>query len=205
MVFRFMSNASTATAIVLVSVVFVAPDPASACSCAVPTGVSKKELARQELSDSDAVFTGEVTGIGLPPSGTTSTEPMTVTLRVSEEWKGAAGETVDVRTAASEVSCGFPFSEGVSYLVFASEGTRNAGGLEVGLCGSTRPLSEAGAALAMLGPGVAPTDPHGPARLPDTSGASLGDDRSLLLAAGILALVSAAAVIRLAVRGRTLR
>ena len=188
-----------ATLIAVVCGVLLLPDCASACSCAAPAGTSPQELARQELSNSDAVFAGEVVDIDGALSISGSVDPMTVTFRVSESWKGAGGETVDVQTAVSDASCGYPFDEGEGYLVFASKGIFfEEGELEVGLCGSTKPLSKARAELAALGPGAAPTGPPAAGeRLPDTSGALPGlKPTSLLLlsGAGAVTLVFAAAI-----------
>lgn len=181
---------------------FLAPDCASACSCGFPAGASPQELVRQELAGSDAVFSGEVTEIEEPSPITSSDAPVTVTLRVSEAWKGAAGrETMNVKTAASDASCGYPFVEGESYVVFASEGIfYDEGDLEVALCGSTKPLSKAGKELAVLGPGSAPADtPAAGDRLPETGGDRRGlfsTDRTFLLASGVVATVLAAAFVR---------
>lgn len=117
---------------------------------------------------------------------------------------------MDVRTAASEVSCGYPFNEGVSYLVFASEGaTRGIRGLEVGPCGSTKPLSESGKTLAALGPSADPTgSPSAGARLPDTSGArpeNSNRDLALAFASCAVTLILALATVGLAVRRRIRR
>lgn len=198
---RFAAFAATAGAILIAVVcgVFLSSDCASACSCGVPAGVSSQELARQELSNSDAVFAGEVIDIDRPLSITSSDAPMKVAFRVSESWKGAGGETVSVKTAVSDTSCGYPFDEGEGYLVFASKGIfYEEGELEVGLCGSTKLLPEARAELATLGPGAAPTGTSvAGERLPDTSGALLGlKPTSLLLlsGAGAVTLVFAAAI-----------
>ena len=178
----------------------LAPDCASACSCASPAGVSPRELVREELSYSDAVFAGKVVDIEDPAISLSSAAPMTVTFRVSEAWKGAEGETVQVRTEVSDAGCGYPFDEDGSYLVFASEGELYDGeGLEVGLCGSTRPLPAAGETLAALGAGPAPTGNPAGDRLPDTSGARLeipGLERHLLLVSSVGVLVLAGAVVR---------
>ena len=189
-------------ALVLISgfgAAFVTPDCAYACSCASPAGSSPKELARREFSGSDAVFAGEVTDIDKPRLITSSLDPMTVTFRVSEAWKGTERGTVNVETAIEEASCGYPFNEGESYLVYASKGT-SSGGLEVALCSSTKPLSEADADLAALGPGAAPTgSPPGGDRLPDTSGVRPGlpdPAWALLFASGAAVLVVAAACAR---------
>jgi hypothetical protein len=183
-------------AIAVIWTVFLMPDCASACSCGVPAGSSPRELVRQELSSSDAVFAGEVVDIDKPLLVTSSVDPVTVTFRVSGVWKGAERETLDVETAVSDASCGYPFDEGESYLVFAYEAeTRNVGGLEVALCGSTTPVSEAGAAFAALGPGAVPAGPpSGEGWLPDTSGGrsvASGTARASLLASGAVTLVAA--------------
>lgn len=195
---RPVSGASFAAAVVCAFL--LAPDCASACSCAAPAGVSTQKLVRQELSYSDAVFAGEVVGIDEPRISMSSAAPVTVTFRVSEAWKGTAGETVDVQTAISDTSCGYPFDEDESYLVFASEGTTYDGrGLEVGLCSGTRPLPAAGKTLAVLGPGSAPTGNPAGDRLPDTAGARReipGPERALPLASCAAAFVLAVAVIR---------
>ncbi len=161
----------SAIVVAVVCAAFLAPDCASACSCAAPAGASPQEVVRQELSISDAVFAGEVVDIDRPLSITSSVDPMTVTFRVSEAWKGAGRETVNVKTAVSDTSCGYPFDEGEGYVVFASEGTTyGEGELEVALCGSTKPLSEARVELAALGPGAAPNGSSTAGeRLPDTS------------------------------------
>lgn len=207
---RLVSGASfVAVALVVACAVLLTPDRASACSCGFPAGVSPQELVREELSYSDTVFAGEVIDIDEPLISMSSAAPMTVTFRVSEAWKGAGGETVDVQTAVSDASCGYPFDENESYLVFASEAkTRNAGELEVALCGSTKPISDAGKALAALGPGAAPTDatPAG-GQLPDTGGRSGLAVRTPtpLLASAAMALVLVVASVWLAARGRARR
>lgn len=204
MKYRYLSGALAM--VIVACAILVAPDRASACSCATPAGVSQKELVRQELVGSDAVFSGEVVGTDMPPSGPSSTEPMGITFQVSEWWKGPGSETVDVQTAASEVSCGYPFNEGVDYLVFAYEEGAGDGEPEVGLCGSTSPLSEAGTTLAIIGSTGAEVGPH-PAgdRLPDTSGArgaQSGLGSSSVLAVGVVALVLSVATMRVVARLR---
>jgi hypothetical protein len=74
-------------------------------------------------------------------------------------------ETVQLATVPNDgVSCGYPFEEGQKYLVYADEGQR---GLKVGGCSATRPLSEAGADLAVLRNGKEPEEGDD---LTDTSG-----------------------------------
>ena len=126
------------------------PDRAAACSCAVPEGQSRQEAVEQAFSESEAVFAGQVIALEEPDGPITDSEaPVTVTFRVSEAWKGGVGETLEVTTAVSDASCGYTFEPGESYLVYAS------GGLSVGTCSETKPLSGANEDLEVLGAGTA--------------------------------------------------
>jgi hypothetical protein len=94
-----------------------------------------------------------------------NTATATATLQVSEVWKRSEHEIVQVATAANDgVSCGYPFEEGQKYLVYAYEGQRC---LKVDGCSETKPLSKAGADLAVLGNGK---EPEVGDDLTDTSG-----------------------------------
>ena len=157
-------------ALVVLGLVALLPDCASACSCMLPPG------AERELDRSSAVFAGEVVDFENTPNttmmeGTTfkiiggNAATATVSLRVSEVWKGSMHETVQLATVPNDgVSCGYPFEEGQKYLVYADEGQR---GLKVGGCSATRPLSKAGADLAVLKNGKEPEEGDD---LTDTSG-----------------------------------
>ncbi len=151
------------------------PDCAFACSCA-PLPGTPKERAREALSGSTAVFSGEVVEFEKPPPDTAMVEgtmltvmgdarrKATVTLRVSEVWKGPRQQTVTITTEAdSSMGCGYPFEEGWEYLVYATGGEPS-----VSLCGETKPLSDADADLEALGDGEAA---NGGETLSDTSGA----------------------------------
>ena len=158
--------------LVLLTLALVAllPDCASACSCGmVPS------TPQETLSNSKAVFSGEVVEFDKPPPATTTIEgtmmtilggvgsEATVTLEVSEVWKGPRQQTATVTTEAnSSVGCGYPFEEGQKYLVYDSGESPS-----VSLCSETKPLSRATADLEALGDGAAP-EPGG--NLSDTSG-----------------------------------
>ena len=158
--------------LVVVGLVVLLPDCASACSCAALPG-TPQERASRALSDSEAVFSGEVVDFEKSPPPTTMMEgtmytilgsggTATATVRVSKVWKGPRQETVRVTTEAdSSVGCGYPFEEGQEYLVYAGKGT------SVSLCSETKPLSEAGAELEALGEGERP---NAGGALSDTSG-----------------------------------
>ncbi len=146
--------------LILLSLSFVAllPDCASACTCAIEG--SPKERAEGAIADSDAVFSGEVVDLDKEPPETEMVEgtmmtvvggggrKSTVTLEVSEVWKGPRQQTVRLTTPVADgISCAFPFEEGREYLVYANGGQD----LKVGGCSETKPLSAADADLALLG------------------------------------------------------
>jgi hypothetical protein len=190
-------------AVLALSLVVLLPDCASACMCAVEGG--PKVRAREAIAGSDAVFSGEVVELEKEPPDTEMVEgtmltvmgdggrEATVTLRVSEVWKGPTRQTVRFTTPVADgISCAHPFKEGREYLVFA-DGERD---LEVGGCSETKPLSGAEVDLALLGNGgERPQDGAGKV-LSDTSGglqtpvviglAGLAAAGSLLLAVRLL-------------------
>lgn len=160
----------TSLALLSLALVALLPDCASACSCA-----TLPSTPQETLSSSEAVFSGEVVAFDKPPPFTTTIEgttmtviggggpKATVTLRVSEVWKGPRQQTIEITTEAdSGVGCGYPFEEGREYLVYAA-----GKDLSVHLCSETKPLPGAAADLEALGNGEAPSSEG---TLSDTSG-----------------------------------
>jgi len=140
------------------------PDCTSACSC-IGSGGSQQQQAKQALSDSAAVFSGEVVDLEKEEAATASHPgTVTVTLQVSEVWKGPQRETLEVSTPSTGGACRYPFDEGREYLVYAY-GKQD---LKVDLCSETEPLSKAGTDLALLANSENPKD--GGHALTDTSG-----------------------------------
>lgn len=166
-----------AVALIVIGLVVLLPDCASACSCAYAG-------APGELTYSSAVFSGEVVDFDMKgPFNATAT------LRVSEVWKGPEQETLEVSTPVSGSACGYPFKEGQEYLVYADGGKQ---GLEVNACGPTQRLTEASADLKVLGAGKKPT---GGEVLSDTSGrVSAG---AMVGLAGLVMATSLLVVVRL--------
>jgi hypothetical protein len=153
-------------ALLVVGLVALLPDCASACTCAVPPG-SQQERAERALADAAAVFSGEVLDVEEePPTRMFGIRLLSsrVTLRVSEVWKGPQRETIEVSTPRDGASCGYPFKEGKEYLVYVY-GKEEP--FKVDLCSETKPLSEARADLEALGNGEAQ---GGGGVLSDTSG-----------------------------------
>jgi hypothetical protein len=125
------------------------PLPAHACSCVV---ASPPETA---LRESSAVFSGIVLSVREPNNHRirSSADPVEVTFRVTEIWKGVDTDRLTVRTAASTASCGFEFALGQHYIVYAQD-TPN--GLATGLCTRTAELAAASDDLKALGKGTVP-------------------------------------------------
>jgi hypothetical protein len=111
--------------------VVVGATPAFACSC--------KLFSPQEMFDrSDVVFVGTATALeDSNAAGPTfsSADPITVTFDVSEVRKGTVPASAKVRTARSEISCGYEFAKGGHYLVYA--GVDTDGAWVTGLCQGT--------------------------------------------------------------------
>jgi hypothetical protein len=133
-------------ALLVLGLVALLPDCASACSCGGMPG-SEREQAERELAYSSAVFAGEVVDFKR------GVETIKVSFRVSEVWKGPEQDTLEVSTIRWDgVNCGSAFEEGQEYLVYA-HGKEDS--LSNHDCGRTMPLSEASADLELLGNGEA--------------------------------------------------
>jgi hypothetical protein len=159
------------------------PDCASACSC-------MRVSIERYISSSDAVFSGEVVDLQKGTSASRMFGPSdTVTLRVSEVWKGTDQRTLEVRTPSQGSACGYAFKEGQEYLVYAY-GKQD---LKVDACGGTTHLSKADEDLALLGNGEQPKD--GGDDLTDTSGGV--SVRAMVGIAGLAMVASSLVVVRL--------
>jgi len=121
----------------------------------------------QALAEAQAVFRGTVVGLDEPSAGCggtmSSADPVTVSFQVDEVWKGEVAVDQQLTTAVEGASCGFSFSEGKEYVVYARDGGAD-GGLNVSLCSRTRTVAEASEDLAALGKGDAPSPGEGGCR-----------------------------------------
>ena len=170
-------------------ILFALPDAAHACSCAPPGSPA------EALAEADAVFAGEVTVVrplGHPPFRLSSADPVAVEFQVSRVWKGPRLETAVIETEWSEISCGYEFKEGGTYIVYAQDGS-------TGLCTRTSPAWRAFQDLVTLGPGSRPES------VPTTStgngmgfgaAAGNGDQRMGVATVGLLAGVIALGIRR---------
>ncbi|MGV9776731.1 hypothetical protein [Streptosporangium sp. NPDC003464] len=135
-----------AVLLLLTAAVVATPGTACACSCA------PLEPQRQ-VEESAAVFTGTVVAarrLKGDPSG--PTPPIVYTFRADQVYKGRADAEFQVATNADEAACGYRFTTGSRYLVFASAGESGLFAIDPGvplhtsLCAGNR----------MVRPGVAP-------------------------------------------------
>lgn len=107
--------------------------PAAACSCAGGE-------TRDRLDAASAAFVGRVVSRALPEQGITSSGSLvTYTFEVEATVKGDIGETVDVLSAVSGISCGFEFGvpHGERAGILLSVG--GDGAYYGGLCGTVDP------------------------------------------------------------------
>ena len=111
----------------------------SACSC-----VQDRRLVEEAYPHYDAVFVGQVVRMWLPAAeagsrtGEVEDDPHLVEIRVLKSWKGAKDGKIVVRSTQDGM-CGYPFTLGRKYLVWASP-ANDGGPLWVYLCSRTTPL-----------------------------------------------------------------
>jgi len=119
-------------------------DIGPACQAAWGKGVDAIFLGKVEKIEAAAGSTGMP---GTAASMTASIGTVKVTVSVEEIYRGTAGKSIDVYTAASSASCGYSFVKGERYVVFAWS---SDGRLSVSLCSATRPAKYAEEDIAYL-------------------------------------------------------
>ncbi len=157
------------------------PSVTSACSCVELPSV------KEEMDRSKAVFSGKVVGIKEKRSlkGDTSTS---VLFDVTKTWKGVRQSQIIINTGLSNADCGFDFTEGQEYLVYAKESTMyGAKSLVTTICDRTNGFDASKEDLKILGGGTPPTEKA------DLSGTFKGNPyriwiAGLFMAIGIVAI-----------------
>jgi hypothetical protein len=127
-----------ASALLVLGTLVCSAMPARACSC-LPSGPPC-----QAYSKFPVVFAGTATDV--------SDEQRLhrlVRFRVDEAFKGVDGAEVEVHTGLGGGDCGYPFTEGTQYLVYASRNEKD-GRLAVSICSRTAPLAEASDDIAYI-------------------------------------------------------
>jgi hypothetical protein len=122
---------------------------ANACSC---MGAPSPQEA---LRDSHAAFTGRVVDVQtiVLDYGKNKVDMREVTLEAAIVWKGEVAKQQKVITAVKGGECGYNFTMGHSYIVYAR---LSGDALVTGLCSGTKPLERAENDLRDLGTGAAP-------------------------------------------------
>lgn len=135
------------------------PQLASACSC---VALQPAEYLQQ----ADAVFTGTVEAIDIrqPPGGSLLDRTYRARVRVERIYKGNVGQSAVVETGEGGGLCGFSFTVGRTYLVYAKGTANNA--LTTNLCAGTTDLANASSHLASLGEGRLAQPPVAPPAAP---------------------------------------
>ena len=128
------------------------PTAASACSCEQPPGVA------EELSRSDAVFSGKVISIEEKPP-LLSVPSKTVIFEVAKTWKGIKQTQAKITTGQGGGDCGCDFNMGQEYLIYAvKSNSYGLNSLSTIICDRTAVLSQAQGDFAVLGEGQEPTE-----------------------------------------------
>ncbi len=123
-----------------------------ACSCAIP------ESAGKELENSDAVFVGTVDDVS--GSSLYGAETFDVDFSIEKVFKGSDSTKQTLKTPTDSAACGYSFTEGEKYLVFAREwGTNGEDDLTISLCSLTQVANEATDAIEELNAIVSPVTP----------------------------------------------
>lgn len=124
---------------------FVGVDEARACTCVGPRPVA------ESLAQASAVFSGKVLEIRrVKPDGQQMWD-VEVVLAVNTSWKGARRKRVSVFTHSQSAACGYGFSRGRTYLMYAH--AYGEGKLSTSICTRTKRLKDAREDLRELGAG----------------------------------------------------
>ena len=129
------------------------PEQVYACKCSEPGSPS------EEFEMFSAVFAGKVVSIQHsydPSAASVSPEDRTtVGFEVSTVWKGTVHEDMYITTPPTGGSCGFSFSEGEEYIVYADDVWHDDSYTAV-ICSRTALLGQAQADIDAFGSGRAP-------------------------------------------------
>jgi hypothetical protein len=158
------------SASVILAVALAGVGDVIACSCELPTGTPRAQVASAKRS-ATALFAGTVTGIDR------DTDSMTVTVRFSVErvWKGRLTSSVVVTTGLGGGDCGYRFEQGTRYVVYCNGAALTE--LSTSICTRTRLERDAVDDLRYLGRSkrpVAPAATPGEADQPERASGVVG-------------------------------
>ncbi len=122
------------------------PYRAEACSCA-PYSDDIDTAVATAFVQADVIFLGKTTELRSDPLHAPAQR--VVVFSVSDHWKGVTSDTVQVRTNAGEIACGYDFKIRKNYLVFAHWDQKHQH-LTTTYCDLTRTESKAKGAMTAL-------------------------------------------------------
>lgn len=149
-------NMKTATLflLILATIIFSSFADAFACTCDLPLrNLSLKQQVNAALKNSKAVFSGQVLEITANPDN----HYLVAKLKVEKSWKSIRTEEVSIVTGRGGGDCGFHFTIGETYLVYAYGTDDNK--LGTNICQRTAKITEAAEDIKLLGKGKAPNKP----------------------------------------------
>lgn len=125
------------------------PDVTSACKCAgVPS-------AESEFKRSKAVFSGKV--LKIEDKEVNDYLSKSILFEVTNTWKGVEESQIIITTGQGGGDCGFDFTEGQEYLVYANESDMyGEKSLITGICNRTNHMGSLMEDLKVLGAGQPP-------------------------------------------------
>ena len=176
------------------------PGQVYACKCAQP-GTPSEELERFS-----AVFAGRVVSVqhSYDPNATSVSpeDRTTVGFEVSTLWKGLVHEDMYITTPPTGGSCGFTFTEGEEYIVYAYDSAYADSGYTVGICSRTAPLDQAQADIDALGEGNPPQARSGGSAPEEPQDTAMGREWTVILVAAAAVLTAGGIVAFAIVRYR---
>jgi hypothetical protein len=126
------------------AIITIAAQFSYACTCALPTGSMKKQLAEAK-HEAEAIFSGRVIEVLRIDGGLRQR----VRIAVEQVWKGKAEPEVIIYTGGGGGDCGYRFESGMSNLVYCD--ATKEGELWTNICTRTQALKSAARDLRYLG------------------------------------------------------
>ena len=146
----YVKKAITLLAFILIIGSF--PSIASACSCA------ERPTVQEEFERSKAVFSGKVVDIEERRSVKGYTVK-SVLFEVTNTWKGVEQSQIIITTGQGHGDCGYDFTKGKEYVVYANESTMyGVESLVTTMCDLTGLLSSSQKDLEVFGEGQPPSE-----------------------------------------------
>lgn len=108
-----------------------------ACSCVLPLpAIPLEQQVREARKQANAVFVGNVLAVNEDQDKFV----MVVKFQIERSWKQIRAQEIVITTGRGHGDCGFPFTVGMKYLVYAY--SADDGKFSTGICSRTKKVSE---------------------------------------------------------------